>query len=136
MRAGERPPRRTFGPTWFEVEDARRGLVLTRTILCPEGAEPWVLVRVRLALARSARGRRTVRHVEQWRLRPRFLNLLETPAQRRTRAEAGVTYTVSETARGLVAVERFAAATDPGAPGAAAQYLIGPPATFSLERLG
>jgi hypothetical protein len=66
MRAGERPPRRTFGPTWFEVEDAYRGLTLTRTILCPEGETPWVLVRVQFRLARGARGARTLRHVEQW----------------------------------------------------------------------
>jgi hypothetical protein len=136
MRGGERPPLRTFGPTWFEVEDARRGLVVTRTIACPEGAVPWVLVRVRLALARGASGPRAVRHVEQWRLRPRFLNTLEAPAQRRSRAEAGVTYDVSATSRGLAAAERFAAPTDPGDAGAAAPYLIGSPATLALERLG
>jgi hypothetical protein len=135
-RGGEHPPRRTFGPTWFEVEDVRRGLVVTRTVCCPEGAVPWVLVRVRLALARAASGPRTLRHVEQWQLRPRFLNLLEAPALRQSRAEAGVTYEVISTSRGLAASERFAAATDPGAAGAAAPYLIGPPATLVLERLG
>src|SRR5262245_7773957 len=76
MRAGERPPRRTFGPTWFEVEDSYRGLGLVRTILCPEGETPWVLVHVQLRLARGG-GPRTVRHVEQWRLRPRCCNLFE-----------------------------------------------------------
>src|SRR5262245_26783950 len=136
MRGGERPPRRTFGPTWFEVEDAFRGLVLTRTILCPEGEVPWVLVHVRLALARSTSGARRVQHIEQWRLRPRFLNLLETAEVRRTRAEAAVGYDVAATRRGLVATERFAAPTDPGPAGAAARFVIGPPATLVLESLG
>ena len=129
-------PRRTFGPTWFEVADFRRNLALTRTITCPEGEVPWLLVRVVLQLGRSARAPRTLRHVEQWQLRPRFLNLLESQALRRTRAEAGVTYDVRVTKAGLVAEERFAAPTDPGAAGAAAPFLIGAPATLVLERLG
>ena len=128
MRGGERAPRRTFGPTWFEIEDVHRGLALTRTILCPEGDVPWLLVRVQLRLARSAGAARSVRHVEQWRLRPRFLNLFEAPALRRARAEAAVSYDVTTSANGLVATERFA--------GPAAAFLIGPPATLVLERVG
>src|SRR5262245_36126518 len=87
QRGGGAPPQRTFGPTWFQIRDARGGLSLERTILCPEGAVPWVLVRVRLALARGACSARAVRHVERWALRPRFLNLLESAEQRRHRAE-------------------------------------------------
>jgi hypothetical protein len=136
IRPGEQPPSRTFGPTWFEVEDRRAGLVLTRTVLCPEGEVPWVLVRVRVALDRHAPGARALEHVEQWKLRPRFLNLLESPDLRRSRAEAAVTYDVRETAAGLIARERFASADDPGAAGEAAPFLIGPPATLVLERLG
>ena len=136
QRAGGRPPRRTFGPTWFEVEDAYRGLVLTRTILCPEGEAPWLLVRVRLQLGRGTRGSRAVQHVERWALRPRFLNLFESAEQRRARAELAVGYDVTASATGVTAVEQFA---DPGAGGdvgAAAALLIGPPATLVLERLG
>lgn len=70
QRAGGAPSLRTFGPTWFQVRDARAGLVLERTILCPEGALPWVLVHVRLSLAPGAGGARDVRHVERWALRP------------------------------------------------------------------
>jgi hypothetical protein len=125
-RAGERPPRRTFGPTWFEVEDARNGLTLVRTMLCPEGDVPWVLVRVQLRLARGARTR-TLTHVEQWRLRPRFLNTLESAALRRSRGDGAVSYDVQTTASGLAAVERF--------DGPTAQFAIGPPATLVLERL-
>ncbi len=136
LRGGERPPRRTFGPTWFEVEDVYAGLVLTRTMLCPEGSVPWLLICVHLALAPDAPGPRTIRHVEQWQLRPRFLNLLESPALRRTRAELAVAYDVKKSARGLVAVERFASPTDPTPAGDAARHLIGPPATLVLERLG
>jgi hypothetical protein len=128
--------RRTFGPTWFETEDFRRNLAVTRTIVCPEGEVPWVLVHVDLHLERDASGPRELRHVEQWRLRPRFLNLFEPPALRTARAEAGVGYDVRVTERGLVADERFAAPGDPGAAGAAAPFLIGTPATLVLERLG
>ncbi len=135
-RAGEAPPLRTVGPTWFQVRDTRAGLSLERTMLCPEGAVPWVLVRVRLALAARARAARTLRHVERWALRPRFLNLLETAAQRRSRAELAVAYDVSRSAAGLVAVERFAAPGAGGAAGEAAAFLIGPPATLVLERVG
>jgi hypothetical protein len=123
VRAGDAPPLRTFGPTWFEVRDARAGLRLERTILCPEGEVPWLLVRVRLSLTGRAPAPRTVRHVERWALRPRFLNLLESAELRRTRAEIAVTYEVRTSVTGLVAVERFAAVTDPAA-GQAARFLI------------
>jgi hypothetical protein len=134
-RAGSAPSLRTFGPTWFQVRDVHAGLVLERTILCPEGAVPWVLVRVRLSLDRRAGGARAVRHVERWALRPRFLNLLETAEQRRIRAERAVAYDVTVSATRLVAAERFAAPGE-GAVGNAAASLIGPPATFVLEALG
>jgi len=136
QRAGATPPRRTFGPTWFQVRDAYAGLALERTILCPEGEVPWVLVRVRLTLARSAAAARAVRHVERWALAPRFLNFLESPAQRRERAALAVAYDVTESVAGLIAMERFAAVTEPGPVGQAARALIGPPATLVLERLG
>ena len=45
-RAAGPAPLRTFGPTWFTVETAREGVSLKRTVLCPEGEGPWVLVRV------------------------------------------------------------------------------------------
>jgi hypothetical protein len=129
-RAGGAPPRRTFGPTWFQVRDTRAGLTLERTILCPEGEVAWVLVRVRLALAASAGAARPLRHVERWALRPRFVNLLESAAQRRERAEQAVAYEVTASATGLVARERFATAGD------AARFIIGPPAILVLERVG
>jgi hypothetical protein len=136
QRAGGPPPLRTFGPTWFQVRDARASLVLERTILCPEGEVPWVLVRVRLSLAAGARGARDVRHVERWALRPRFLNLLSTAEERRTRAELAVAYDVTPSPAGLVALERFAEPGAGGAVGQAAGSLIGPPATLVLERVG
>jgi Glycosyl hydrolase 36 superfamily, catalytic domain len=136
QRAGGAPPLRTFGPAWFQVRDARAGLTLERTVFCPEGAVPWVLVRVQLSLAGGTPSR-AVRHVERWALRPRFLNLLETAEQRRTRAELAVAYDVTPSAAGgLVAAERFAAPDAGGAVGEAAGFLIGPPATLVLEPVG
>jgi hypothetical protein len=135
LRAGDSTPLRTFGPTWFQVQDSHAGLSLTRTILCPEGEVPWLLIRVQLALSGKAKGVRSIQHTERWALRPRFLNLLEAVDQRRSRAELAVTYAVTQSAAGLVAVEQFASASAPGAVGAATKYLIGPPATLVLERL-
>ncbi len=133
QRAGTPPSRRTFGATWFQVRDVREELVLERTILCPEGAIPWLLVRVRLSLGAAAAGARAIRHVERWALRPRFLNLLETAAQRRERAERAVAYDLTASPAGIVATERFAS---PAVAGDAAGFVIGPPATLVLERAG
>jgi len=136
MRAGETAALRTFGPTWFRVRDARAGLALERTVLCPEGEHPWVLVRVRLGLAAGAGGARTLRHVERWALGPRFLSLIADPVERRIDAEAAVSYVVTPTDRGLRADERFASRSAPGELGASARRLSGPPASLVLERLG
>ena len=135
-RAGESTPLRTFGPTWFEVHDAYAGLGLTRTILCPEGEVPWLLVHVRLTLSAMAKTR-TITHTERWALRPRFLNLPVWTSMdvRRKEAELAVTYAVSQSAAGLVAEERFATADAPGDAGKAAKNLFGPPAILILERL-
>ncbi len=61
---------RVFGPIWFHVG----GGCAERTILCPEGEVPWVLIRVRSRAASPSR------FVEEWELRPRFLNLLSAHA--------------------------------------------------------
>ncbi|MFA5788128.1 MAG: hypothetical protein WDA71_14290, partial [Actinomycetota bacterium] len=91
-----RPPgqvrKRTFGPTWFSVSAEHEGLALERTLLCPEGEQPWVLVRVRLA-AKDGRAR-SVRHIEEWALRPRFLNVFGNRDFRREAAKASVRYPV------------------------------------------
>jgi len=101
-------PRRTFGPTWFRVEAEADGVRLERTILCPEGEAPWVLVRVRLSSDRAA----SLRHVEEWAIRPRFLNLDVaidvTPEQHawvRKTAEKTISYAVETDQRVLRAIE-------------------------------
>jgi hypothetical protein len=66
-------PTRRFGPRWLEVACEHDGLSLVRTVLCPEGEAPWVLVRVRLA---ETRGRVCgLEHREQWTVQPRFVNV-------------------------------------------------------------
>jgi len=133
LRAGERPSVRTFGPAWFTVEDVSRGLTLERTILCPEGEVPWLLVRVRLALARDVQGPRDIRHVERWALAPRFLNLFESEANRDRVASSAVAYEVTTHARGLVAQERFVVPPDDPT---LASFVFGEPLTLVLEALG
>jgi hypothetical protein len=142
LRAGENQPLRTFGPTWFRVEDTFKGLRLSRTILCPEGEVPWLLVHVQLALSSDAQGTRAIQHTERWVLRPRFLNLLSpleswsSAVLRRVQAELAVGYIVSQSPNGLAAEEQFASASAAWPVGEAAKHLIGPPATLVLERLG
>jgi hypothetical protein len=131
QRAGETIPERTFGPTWFEVRDVYRGLTLERTILCPEGEVPWVLIRVRMSLAQGATAGRTIRHRENWQLRPRFLNLLESEAHRRTVGEQAVQYDVRDATNGILATESFISSDNE-----LSGSLIGPPATLMLEPLG
>ncbi|WP_394823056.1 GH36-type glycosyl hydrolase domain-containing protein [Pendulispora albinea] len=130
------PSVRVFGPTWFRVRDESEGLALERTVLCPEGEAPWVLVRVTLSLAPGADGPRTLRHVERWALRPRFLNVRQTPEQAKRRARLAVSYDVAPSARGLHAREVFADRAADGDLGDAARSLFGEPARIVLERLG
>lgn len=132
-RGGAAPSVRTFGPTWFAIVDSSYGLTLERTMLCPDGEVPWVLVRVRLALAPDAQATRTLRHVERWALAPRFLNLLESEPHRRQVAHAAVAYDVATSARGLVAQERFVVPDDDPA---LAAGVFGTPLGLVLERLG
>ena len=133
LRAGERTPVRTFGPTWLAVEDALAGLTLERTVLCPEGEVPWLLVRVRLELAPGAAGPRALRHVERWALAPRFLNLFESEQSRDRVAASAVAYDVTPTTRGLVAHERFVVPPDDPE---LASGVFGSPLTLVLEALG
>lgn len=141
-QSGQNLPLRIFGPTWFEVRDAHEGLSLTRTIVCPEGEVPWVLVNARLTLAENATRPRSLLHTERWALRPRFLDTLEgddllRPDQVRSEnAKLAVSFTVSEYTAGLIASEVFASVDAGGPAGTAAKRLIGPPATIMLERLG
>ena len=60
------------------------GVSIERTVRCPEGEAPWVLVRVRLAAGDRPR---RLRHVEEWAVRTRFLNVGGLPfARGRARA--------------------------------------------------
>jgi hypothetical protein len=127
-RAGESVPERVFGPSHFEVRDRLRGLEVRRTVLCPEGEVPWLLVRVALRLDRRAGGRRSIRHVERWDLRPRFVNLFIDAARRRETALREVRYEVGAIQGGLQAAERFASADGVN--------VFGPPATLVLQALG
>jgi Glycosyl hydrolase 36 superfamily, catalytic domain len=61
----ENPAEILFGPTFFRVTTGG----LERTVLCPEGEDPWVLIRV------AVRTDAPARLMEEWEVRPRLLNL-------------------------------------------------------------
>jgi hypothetical protein len=106
----ERPPGpapvRTFGPTWFTVAATGDGVQVRRTVLCPEGDVPWVLVRVVLSSADGAP--HPVRHDEVWRVRPRHVLLGTDAVGRRALAEAVVSYDSTTGAGSVRATERRA----------------------------
>lgn len=138
---------RTFGPTWFRVAVKQGGLELERTVLCPEGEIPWVLVRVRLKAERAVR----LRHEEEWQVRPRFLNLGVAHAttsehQRQTAryANEGVRFQIERSDRGLRAIEKRVGDGLVFLPGSAGNdadgirlpVIFGAPWTLMLEALG
>ena len=117
-------PQRVFGPTYFGVNANYQGLQLQRTVLCPEGDLPWVLIRVELSLD-SAAMPRTIKHQEQWQLRPRFLHSWQSN-DNREEAAAKVHYTIQLQGNAVTAAENF----DKG------KLTIGEPATIMLQALG
>ncbi len=68
---------RLFGPAFARVVAADRATELERTVLCPPGERPWVLIRL---VVRDLLGeRRRVTLTEDWRLCPAEARLLEGP---------------------------------------------------------
>ena len=116
---------RSFGPTYFRIESEHEGLRLERTLLLPEGEVPWVLVRVHLALAATARTGRHVVHDEVWHPRPQFLSLWQSREVRQQQV-AAVRFDVTEAPGRLTAIEDLSRA--PAA--------FGNPAELVLEGLG
>ena len=126
---GTSPPR-TIGPTWFHTELSDGTVGLDRFVICPDGEAPWVLVRVRLT--NLTQQPVPVCHVEQWRVRPRFLNLFGTPDSRRADAAERVTFSVQAGRRRVFAVEaRRGEERIPTFP-----QVSGPVVHFILEALG
>lgn len=115
-------PERIFGGSYFEVATEHEGLALRRTVLCPEGDVPWLLVRVELALDATRVGRR-IKHTEQWQLRPHFLQTWQPEAEREKIA-AKTRYRITSTETSLIAKEDFSDAA----------LAIGEPAELILER--
>ncbi|WP_173135208.1 GH36-type glycosyl hydrolase domain-containing protein [Kibdelosporangium persicum] len=64
-------PKILFGPTFVRHTTADDDVELVRTVLCPEGESPWVLIRVDIT-GRTAL-RRTL--TEHWEVRPRLVDL-------------------------------------------------------------
>ncbi|MEH6569616.1 MAG: hypothetical protein V7709_11095 [Halioglobus sp.] len=117
-------PQRVFGPTYFGVNADYQGIQLQRTVLCPEGDLPWVLIRVELSLD-SAALPRTIRHEEQWQLRPRFLHSMQSNESREEVA-AKVQYTVGTHGNTVTAEENFSKS----------KLSIGETAAIMLQTLG
>jgi hypothetical protein len=126
-------PERSFGPTWFEVAASRADLSLVRTLLCPEGEMPWVLVRVHLANGGSHPLQ--VLHIEEWAVAPRFLNVLASADSRRQHAREAVAFDVESSERGLVAVERRLEGAE-ALSVARFPQVFGPTVDLMLEALG
>jgi hypothetical protein len=97
-------PVRTFGPTWFTVTATNDGVQLARTVLCPEGDVPWVLVKVVL---RSVDGAvHEVRHDDVWQVRPRHALMGTDAAARQALAEAVVSFDTTTIGGSVRAMEQ------------------------------
>jgi hypothetical protein len=68
-----------FGPTFSTVTASTADVTLQRSVLCPEGERPWVLIRVEVANSGPEPARYTL--TEQWAVRPRRVNLEIGPPQ-------------------------------------------------------
>ncbi|NGN62338.1 hypothetical protein G5C51_00225 [Streptomyces sp. A7024] len=69
---------RLFGPTFARVRSQQGPVALERTVLCPEGEAPWVLIRVDVTNSGGAaplRGRLT----EEWEVRPHLMDITVGP---------------------------------------------------------
>ncbi|MEU0505268.1 hypothetical protein [Nocardia sp. NPDC005998] len=76
---GARPaPRRWTGPVFSRVSAEDSGVHLERTVLCPAGEVPWVLVRVVVGNTLPRRQRLTV--IEEWLVRPATVDV-RTPGR-------------------------------------------------------
>ncbi|GAA4622735.1 hypothetical protein GCM10023196_016110 [Actinoallomurus vinaceus] len=62
-----------FGPTFSRVRVADGDTALERTVLCPEGQMPWVLIRVEVVNQGDVALRRTLS--EEWVVHPRLVDL-------------------------------------------------------------
>lgn len=95
-------PTRTFGPTWYSVAITHDGIDLRRTVLCPDGDDPWIIVRVDVRADRD----RQLRVDERWDLSPRFVARHTSPAEQRDIAAAAIAFDVVTDARGATLTER------------------------------
>ncbi|MET9629720.1 hypothetical protein ABZX92_19880 [Lentzea sp. NPDC006480] len=73
-----------FGPTFFRQPAGN----VERTVLCPEGEAPWLLIRIEVV----NRGPEVLRQVltEEWAVRPRLVDLEFGPSRNETPADVSV----------------------------------------------
>ncbi|SEG96698.1 glycosyl hydrolase 36 superfamily [Nonomuraea solani] len=69
---------RLFGPSFLRVRVADERLSLERTVLCPEGEQPWVLIRLRVRNLTADPVRLPL--TEEWESRPADVALITGPA--------------------------------------------------------
>jgi hypothetical protein len=117
-------PERVFGSTYFGVSASQQGLRLQRTVLCPEGDLPWLLIRVELSLDHGVLPR-SINYREHWQLRPRFLHTWQSDDSREEVANT-VKYSVKKFGNTVIATEAFSES----------KLVIGNPAKIMLQALG
>lgn len=68
---GAELPQRWIGPTFARVTTRASGVELERTVLCPDGEDPWVLIRVVVRADRRIR----LTLVEEWVVQPAIVDI-------------------------------------------------------------
>ncbi|MET7336594.1 hypothetical protein [Nonomuraea sp. NPDC005650] len=71
---------RIFGPTFATVRVADERVALERTVLCPEGEQPWVLIRLRVRNLLDVPARLEL--TEEWAARAARVELIAGPVER------------------------------------------------------
>ena len=99
-----------FGPMSIAVDIEADGLALTRTVVVPEGEQPWVVVHV--AIHNTGGSHVALDHIERWAVRPRCLNLGVTAAAAEEHARAAAGYEIEAAGGRVVATERPTPAAD------------------------
>ena len=122
-------PLRVFGPTYFRTQAVHDALSLERTILCPEGEDPGLLICVRLGLAPGAAPRSVV-YEDVWALRPRFLKTWQSDAER-DEVSASVACLITAAEASVTAEEVFA--SPDGVTGTPARLALHQLAPFSAR---
>ncbi len=100
----DQTPVRSFEPTGCTIAVSNNPIDLERTLVCPEGEWPWVLVKV--SLTNTGSGTVNLVHREEWQVAPTFVNLYARPDDRKATAQMWISFAVETSGQRIIAREQ------------------------------